>query len=284
LKDSVFKSTSMGLILLALRYTPELFDATSVQWFSVMSVKHLFTVPHHKCRLVSSLIFGNMTGCLRVPQYIRLPRCFQACFLSHLIEEPIKGIAIARTEWADLLLPRLKPLVFSGDLLTKKPRDGMSHLPLRCGKRVAHSDPELDERYPDTSLETEALAVSGAGFRWAPLREGGTAYGNRNYVWREIPERFRGWTYTRTGGGERARIKVRALKDTVVFVVTAPGQKGTNKEHWEPVEDAVFHYTNRNRTSMQVFRRSLQKGRELVLPQTNWTGTLLLLPVTAMKE
>ena len=57
------------------------------------------------------------------------------------------------------------------------------------------------------------LTVEGTGFSVQAFNEGGLAYGNRRYVWRNVPAQMAGWRFTRTDGGVRAEIAVTAQAD-----------------------------------------------------------------------
>ncbi len=131
---------------------------------------------------------------------------------------------------------------------------------------------------PPVSIETPELAVEGRRFSAATFRTGEKAYDNRAYVWKEVPAPFRGWRFTRTLGGVAAAVTVEAKKDTVVHVATAVSQKGTNMSGWEVVPDSTFHYTDKGKTKMCVFRKPLAAGETLRIPQGNWTGGIVLIP------
>jgi hypothetical protein len=49
---------------------------------------------------------------------------------------------------------------------------------------------------------------------------------------------------------------------------------------WEKA-NAVFNYSDKGKAKMAVFTRLLKSGQELVLPQGNWSGTLMFFPPEA---
>ena len=126
--------------------------------------------------------------------------------------------------------------------------------------------------------ECEAFRVEGFDFTVAPFGEDAVAYGNRNYRWKEVPEQFRGWRFTRTDGGLRATMTVTARRDTIVYAATAPSQEGTDTTGWEPTDVPTFYYTSAGKTRLAVFQRRLKAGESVPVPQTNWTGMIVLLP------
>jgi len=129
-----------------------------------------------------------------------------------------------------------------------------------------------------TTGECPDFTVEGFDFEIATLDNGATAYGNRNYVWKEVPAQFRGWRFTRVGGGVPAKITVTARRDTLIHATTGAKQEGTDTTGWEVLDHAGFHYSTKHRTPMLVMRRSLEAGQMLTVPQTNWSGTLVLIP------
>lgn len=136
---------------------------------------------------------------------------------------------------------------------------------------------------PRVVIEAPDVTVAGLGFEQGSLRIDALAFGNRRYVWKEVPERFAGWRCTRTLGGEPAAIAVTARRDTVVFMATAASARGLGDSGWRPVEDATFHYTDRGRTRMRVYQRPLAAGTTLAIPQPSWTGGIVLVPPAACK-
>ncbi len=122
------------------------------------------------------------------------------------------------------------------------------------------------------------VTVEGRGFEVATLENEGRAYSNRRYVWFDLPDKFRGWQYTRTGGGERAAITVSANRDATVYVASAGSQKGISLAGWTRAEGLTFGYTDKGRTRMQVYRRELKAGEKVRVPQGNWSGGVVLVP------
>jgi len=139
-------------------------------------------------------------------------------------------------------------------------------------------DPAEIGRPPLVKIETPLLKVEGRGIAVAKLADGATAYGNRTYVWQEVPAKWRGWRYTQTCGGERAEIQLTARRATEVYLATAPSQQGIDLSGWQPVDGATFHYTDRGRTTMAIYRRALEAGQTVSIPQGNWSGGLVLIP------
>ncbi len=127
---------------------------------------------------------------------------------------------------------------------------------------------------PEKVFEVGELTIRGRGFEMGVLTNGAKAFSNRNYVWREVPAKFEGWQWTRTGGGERAQMRVKAKSDTVVHIATAVPQF-ESRLGWERIWES-FIYTDARRTGVQVFRRSVRAGEEIDISQENWTGGMVL--------
>lgn len=141
-------------------------------------------------------------------------------------------------------------------------------------------DSELPPMPPPKPVvgESADLAVEGFDFLVARFDEDAIAYGNRQYLWKDVPERFRGWRFTRTDGGLHATIEVTAKRDTMVFAATATSQEGTNTAGWDPVDGLSFYYTSAGKTRLAVVQRSLKAGEAVLIPQANWSGMIVLLP------
>jgi len=129
--------------------------------------------------------------------------------------------------------------------------------------------------------EAQDFTVEGSGYSVEKFDNDAQAFGNRRYVWKEIPPQFCGWSFTRTDGGVGTWISVRATHDTVLYAATAGSQAGADMAGWQPVEDASFHYTDSNATRMNLYRRNAVAGQEIAVLQTNWSGTIVLIPPKA---
>ena len=127
-------------------------------------------------------------------------------------------------------------------------------------------------------IDTGAMIIEGRGFALETLDNEAKAFGNRTYVWRQVPESLRGWRYTQTSGGELAEITVTAKRDSTLHIATAASLRGIDTRDWEPVEELVFHYTDTGRTPMQALQRPVKAGDRVEIPQGNWTGGILLIP------
>ncbi len=129
-----------------------------------------------------------------------------------------------------------------------------------------------------TTVQCPDLTVEGFEFEITTLDNDAKAYSNRNYVWKNVPEPYHGWRFTRVGGGVPAKITVTARRDTLVHATTGAKQEGTDTTGWEVLDHSGFHYSTKHRTPMLIMRRSLKTGQTLAIPQTNWSGTLVLIP------
>ena len=130
----------------------------------------------------------------------------------------------------------------------------------------------------DVTKGVAKASVSGTGFRVETLRQGALAYGNRKYVWRDVPKGLDGWRFTQTSGGVRAKIAVRAVSAGYVYVATAGGQSGIDMAGWQRAEGLTFWYTDKGRSRMTVYRKQVQAGEEVAVPQGNWSGGIVLAP------
>ena len=135
------------------------------------------------------------------------------------------------------------------------------------------------ERIEEVIAETDDFTALGYGFQTAPFGEGLIAFGNRDYVWKNVPDRLAsGGSFTRTNGGERGRIFVRAKRDCTVYVATGRGTAAYEMLKWEPVEEAEFCYTDKGESRMRLYSRQLKAGEQGCVQQCGWTGTIVFLP------
>lgn len=149
---------------------------------------------------------------------------------------------------------------------------------IRDFRRLTVADSVAVPEPQPVTIEHADFSVSGYGFEIATLAEGGKAFLNREYTWGEMPATLKGWRYTRTAGGEAAEITVKGKRAGTVMAATVREQAGLALAGWEALPGMSFTYSDRGRSRMVVFRRTLEPGKELVLPQGNWSGLVLLLP------
>ena len=124
--------------------------------------------------------------------------------------------------------------------------------------------------------ETADLIITGSGFAIASLDDGKRAFSNREYVWENVRERFRGWQYTQTAGGERAELRVQAKKDLTLLAATAGSQQGLEAAGWKPLAES-FSYTDRGHSRLVIHERRLRAGESIAVPQSVWAGMVVLI-------
>lgn len=137
-------------------------------------------------------------------------------------------------------------------------------------------DPKTLKPPGPVKIDLGVIVVEGQGFTLQTLQEGSQAFGNRDYVWTQVPEKLRGWHYTQTFGGQAAQIAVVANHDATVHFATATSQEGIETNGWQPDARLAFCYTDSGRTGVQVFKRVVKAGQRVEIPQGNWTGGILL--------
>ncbi|MCP4642733.1 MAG: exo-alpha-sialidase, partial [bacterium] len=126
--------------------------------------------------------------------------------------------------------------------------------------------------------QAPAVTVQGMAFEVAIFEEDAVAFGNRDYLWKEVPEQFAGWQFTQTWGGRQSRIEVTPASDGPVYVATAPTQKGVDMAGWESLDGVKFHYTSAGYTALHVYSKQGKAGETISIPQGNWTGVIVLAP------
>lgn len=149
---------------------------------------------------------------------------------------------------------------------------------IRDFRKLAMDDSCAEWRKPLVRVETPGVVVEGRLFSAQTLDSDQKAYANRDYVWKDVPAAYRGWRFTQTSGGVAPSITVRAKKDTVVHMATGVKQKNIDMTGWDAVPGASFWYTDKGRSRLGVFGKTLAKGETLRVPQGNWTGGIVLIP------
>jgi serine/threonine protein kinase len=133
------------------------------------------------------------------------------------------------------------------------------------------------------AVDTPDFSLSGSGYTIETLADGARAFSNRNYLWRDIPEKYRGWHYTRLEGGSHPQILLHVKRNTTIRIFTAADQPGVDLTGWQPT-GIEFHYNDDKNTRLAVFQKSAAAGQDIAIPQGNWTGAAVLLPGPADRE
>jgi hypothetical protein len=129
--------------------------------------------------------------------------------------------------------------------------------------------------FTPVTYQASGLSITGTGFEIGNLRDDETAFSNRNYRWHDVPPELVGKRFTRLPGGGSAAFEIAASSDGTLRIATATSQPGTDLAGWLP-EASKFHYDDSEKTEMQVFTRSINKGETMRIPQGNWTGRILI--------
>ena len=140
-------------------------------------------------------------------------------------------------------------------------------------------DPKMMEPEPESKLETPTLTLEGYRFETGTLADGELAYSNRKYVWKDVPKRLAGWQFMRLGGGVRATIRVTAKRDGRL-VAAATKASAPRLTGWTETGE-TFQYTDAKKTVMAVVEREVHAGEAILVSQSGWAGTTILLPPQA---
>ncbi|RYD46027.1 MAG: hypothetical protein EOP85_08240, partial [Verrucomicrobiaceae bacterium] len=137
---------------------------------------------------------------------------------------------------------------------------------------------------PEDSVETGNVQWSlpgveafGTAFSPGLLENGIAAYTNRNYVWGDVPAAFAGSLVTRVGGGVNPDLTIRAKAAGRIYLAVSSVAPAPDMTGWTPTGLSMF-YTDTGKTRLSIYQRDVEAGEELVPSQTNWNGTILLVP------
>ncbi len=128
-------------------------------------------------------------------------------------------------------------------------------------------------------VEIAGLSITGTGFHIETLDLGRKAFQNRKFVWKEVPEQFRGCTYTQVRGGANppAHIVVQSKHDTELYLLTSAHHDEVDLNGWT-LTKGQFYYNDKKHVPMVLLQRKVTGGETVSIPQGNWTGCLLLIP------
>lgn len=178
------------------------------------------------------------------------------------------GVKNAKSTYITILQNALKPVLASGKLAEANAIQDEIRLLEGASVKTAEST---------SANETADLAVSGSGFTISTIQENAPAFGNRGYVWQEVPAAIKGWRYTKINGGTRAEIKVKAKQETVVHAATDLTDPGVKMTGWDRT-GMHFTYNNGKGPDMVLYKKKLSAGQEIEVPQGNWCGVIVFLP------
>lgn len=119
------------------------------------------------------------------------------------------------------------------------------------------------------------LEVRGEDFALKMLRNGATAYSNRDYKWAHVPEALQGWAYTQIDGGDTPEFRIEVVQPGVAYVMAESLE--LTEHGWLHRPDLAFPWFP-GRDSMSVFTKQVKAGQVLDVPHIGWTGTMILLP------
>lgn len=125
-------------------------------------------------------------------------------------------------------------------------------------------------------FETTDIVVSGKEFSVDTFNEGSRTFANHKYTWQQTPPKFRGWSYTQLREGTRAEIHVRAKSNTTVFVAIEPSSSPKESLFGWESDNSFFSFTDPDKTRMAVYRKRLDAGQELDVPQSGRAGVMVL--------
>lgn len=178
------------------------------------------------------------------------------------------SVKSARSAYATVLQNALKPVLASGKLAEANA--------IQEEIRLLEGSPAKASENTSAN-ETADMAVSGSGFTISTIQENAPAFSNRGYVWQEVPAAIKGWRYTKTAGGTRAEIKVRAKQDTIVHAATDLTDPGVKMTGWDRT-GMHFTYNNGKGADIVLYKKKLSAGQEIEVPQGNWCGVIVFLP------
>ena len=121
------------------------------------------------------------------------------------------------------------------------------------------------------------ITATGSGFAPGLLENGRVAFTNRTYTWGDVPAGFANSLITRVGGGVRSSLRLRATAPGRAYLAASLITPPPDLTAWTPTGHSIY-YTDTGKTRLPLYFRDFAVGEELQTSQTNWTGSLLVLP------
>lgn len=122
-------------------------------------------------------------------------------------------------------------------------------------------------RKETASLSIEALLNEGQSIRFGVLENGKPALANRNYVWKNVPEQYRGWKTLMNYGGDYTQFRITAKKKLDVLMVRPVTNRTGRFFEWAALSGIELCHTKAGEpTRMAAYRRILQQGETIELP------------------
>ena len=126
--------------------------------------------------------------------------------------------------------------------------------------------------------EDARIVVRGEGFALKVLRNGATAYANRDYQWKNVSKGILGWKYAQIDGGDTPDVRIEATSDGVAYVMAESPKLA--ESGWVAHHDLAFQWYQA-RPALIVFSKLVKTGQVINVPHFGWGGTLVLVPPQA---
>ncbi len=137
----------------------------------------------------------------------------------------------------------------------------------------------MADSVPTGDIQWKFPGVTATGSAFAPglLENGRIAYTNRTYTWGDVPAQFAGSLVTRVGGGVKANLKLRADSPRRLWIAASAIAPLPDLTGWTASGQSMF-YNDGGSTRLHFHYRDFAAGEEITTSQTNWNGTVLIVP------
>lgn len=129
----------------------------------------------------------------------------------------------------------------------------------------------------DVTWNFPGISATGNGFEPGLLENGQPAYSNRVYSWGEVPAEFAESLITRVGGNVTANLRLRATKAGRIYVAASQVASAPILTGWTAT-GTWMTYSDSGKTKVYFYYRDFAMGEEYAVPQSNFNGTILVVP------
>lgn len=123
------------------------------------------------------------------------------------------------------------------------------------------------------------VSITGSGYEIKILKNDNKAYGNRKWVWKNVPEQFKSYSYTQTSQEGKANITINASTTGDVFVAVPVKRLDEflkDQIGWRKVASSMFHFNNKQKTTLIILKKKIFKKGKIKVKQVGTSGSIVI--------
>lgn len=123
--------------------------------------------------------------------------------------------------------------------------------------------------------------LSGSGYTIEVFGKGRKSQSNRDYIWSDLPSQLEGYRFTRTAGGVTSQIVAQVQGKGRIYVANGASYEPTlEAAGWQMTRPTISYSSQDGKRSypMYIYFKEVLPGAAVPIPQSQWTGTILIAP------